>query len=172
MSQKYSMYLKEMNHEDKDKEYEFISSLKSENGFENPYRFVKYTMFDSCIEDRIKCSKGIDLREGYVPETYFFLWDNNEIIGLFKVRHFLNNLLKQCAGHIGYCVKEEYRRKGYAKAGLKLAIEELKKMSDFEGDEVYLACDKTNEASLKTMLACGGYIHHSNNVHHFVRIKV
>ena len=38
----------------------------------------------------INAEKGIDLADGWVPETDFFLWDDEKIVGfLFRVRHYL-----------------------------------------------------------------------------------
>lgn len=165
------MYLKEFNKEDIEKEFEFFKSIKTENGFENPYEYICFAEFENEVDKRIEVSKGINLDPGHVPDTYLFLWDSDEIVGLYKVRHYLNNFLKEGAGHIGYCIAPKYRKKGYAKSGLKLAVEALRNMKDFDGPEVYMSCNKDNIASLKTQLACGAYIHHEDKDHYFTRIK-
>ena len=64
----------------------------------------------------------------------------------------------------------EERRKGYASKGLALAIEELKKV--IREDEIYMSCEKDNEASLKAQLNNGAYIHHSDNEHYYTRINL
>lgn len=167
------MYLKVLNKEDAKKEYAFFKELKTENGFENPYENITYDEFmNQVIDERIQASLGKGLPEGYVPDTYYFLWDNDEIVGLFKVRHYLNDFLKNDAGHIGYAVLPQYRQKGYAKAGLKLAIEELKKLPDFKEDEIYMSCFKENKASLKVQQANGAYIHHEDDEYYYTRITI
>ena len=88
-----------------------------------------------CIRDS---SKGVDLPEGHVPDTYFFLWNNQEIVGLFKIRHYLNDFLRKGAGHIGYGILPEYRGQGYAKQGLLLAIEKCNEI--IKEDEIYSTC--------------------------------
>jgi len=60
----------------------------------------------------IKFSKGIDLPNGYVPQTYYFLWNNNNIVRLLKMRHYLTDSLRNGAGHIGYDIHNNYRGKG------------------------------------------------------------
>lgn len=83
------LYLKEANLEDWQKEYEAIKQMpKNENGFENEYYDKTEEEFkDQVIPELINHSKGIGLPDGYVPDTYYFLWDNDKIVGLFKIRH-------------------------------------------------------------------------------------
>ena len=38
-------------------------------------------------------------------------------------------------------------------------------------DEIYLRVEKSNAPSLKCMLKIGGYIHHEDEEHYYVRIK-
>ena len=166
------MYLKELNLDDAIKEYEFLQELPSENGFENPYFNISFECFLNNIPKRINYAKGINLEIGHVPDTYFFLWDNERIVGLFKVRHYLNDFLKKGAGHIGYAIHPKFRNRGYASKGLGLAIKKLIKMNDFKEDEVYLSCDKNNVSSLKVMLNNNGYIINEDEKEYYVRIKV
>ena len=74
----------------------------------------------------INAEKGIDLADGWVPETDFFLWDDEKIVGLFRVRHYLTPALANGGGHIGYGIKKEFRGKGYASEGLRLTIEKAR----------------------------------------------
>ena len=119
------LYLKELNLEDIKKEYEFIKNTpKNENGFTNPYFGVTFEEFKNIkLPQIINYSKGIDLPEGFVPETQYFLWDDEKIVGWFRLRHYLNDFLREGAGHIGYGIGKDYRGKGYANEGLKLTIE-------------------------------------------------
>ena len=167
------IYLKELNFENIKEEYEFVSSLKNnENGFENPCANMTFDEFStSYFKERMDYSKGLNLKEGHVSDSHMFLWDDDHIIGLFKIRHYLNDFLKNGPGHIGYIIKEEHRGKGYATIGLKLAIEYLINLPDFKEDEVYLSCNINNPGSLKVMLKNGGYIDHSDDKEHYVRIK-
>lgn len=63
-----------------------------------------------------------------------------KIVGLFKIRHYLNDFLRKGAGHIGYGILPEYRGKGYAKKGLVLAIEKCKEI--IKENEIYLSVHK------------------------------
>lgn len=152
------LQLKKLNFNDIEKEYKAIISIPNmENGFENKYFNVTFEEFKSKVFPMlINNSNGIDLEEGYVPDTYYFLWDNEDIVGLFKIRHYLNDFLRNGPGHIGYCVLKEYRGQGYATMGLKLAIEEAKKI--IPEDEIYMSINKDNLASLKVQEKCGAVV--------------
>ena len=166
------LYLKKINLEDADKEYEAIKKIPAEeNGYMNKYHDVtKEEFINIVIPEKIKSSDGIDIPEGKVQETYYFLWNGDEIVGLFKIRHYLNDKLRTGSGHIGYGILPDKRGKGYAKEGLKLAIELCK--SIVKEDELYLAVYKNNPASLKVQQDNGAYIVSENEEEYFTRIKL
>lgn len=164
--------LKKINLKDIEEEYNAITSIpEQENGFENKYYNVtKEEFVNQVIPKLLKNSEGLELPDGYVPDTYFFLWNDNKIVGLFKIRHYLNDFLKKGPGHIGYGILPEYRGKGYAKQGLILAIEKCKDL--IKEDEIYLSVRKDNPASLKVQLDCGAYITGETDDHYLTRIKL
>ena len=154
--------LKEANFEDIEKEYYVITNLQdNEFGFENKYQNCTYEEFEKQIlPTLIANEKGLELPEGYVPGGYYFLYDNEEIIGLFKIRYFLNEYLKNGAGHVDYSILKEHRKKGYATKGLKLALNLCKTL--VKEDEIYFSVHKNNPASLKVIQKNGGYITHED----------
>jgi len=79
--------------------------------------------------------------------------DNRYILGMINFRHYLNEYLSEYGGHIGYSVRPSERRKGYAKAMLELCLE---KCREYGLEKVLITCDKDNEPSRRTILACGG----------------
>ena len=166
------LVLKEINQEDWQKEYEYITSLpEDENGFKNRYAGVSKEEFEEVVLMKvINEAKGIDLEPGHVPQTTFFLWDEHQIVGLFRVRHYLNDALRNGSGHIGYGIKKEFRGKGYATKGLALAIEKAKEI--IKEDEIYLSVYRYNIASLRIQQKNGAYIHHSDENEHYTRIKI
>ena len=166
------LYLKKINFEDVEEEYKAIKSMPAqENGFENKYHDVtKEEFINEVIPKLLKNSEGLDLPDGYVPDTYFFLWDDDKIVGLFKIRHYLNDFLRKGAGHIGYGILPEYRGKGYAKKGLVLAIEKCKEI--IKENEIYLSVHKDNPASLRVQLGCGAFIVGETEEEYLTRIKL
>lgn len=164
------LYLKALDLESGEKEYDFFQKLPPENGFHNPFYGIAYEAFLARLPEYMDSAKGIHLSPGRVARTLALLWDGDTPVGLFSLRHYLNDALRQGAGHIGYAIRPDLRQRGYGTAGLKLAVEYLRSLPDFDGEEIHLSCFKENTASLKTMLSCGGYVHHTAYGRYFVRI--
>lgn len=81
--------------------------------------------------------------------------EDNKLIGMINIRHALNDYLFNFGGHIGYSVRKDERRKGYAKEILKIALKECRKLGM---KKVLLTCDADNIASAKTIKYCGGIL--------------
>ncbi len=97
------------------------------------------------------------VRAGLVPaSTYLAIrQDDQRLIGMIDIRHVLNDYLLQFGGHIGYCVRQSERKKGYAKTMLALALE---KCRDRNMERVLITCDKENIPSAKTVICNGGVL--------------
>ena len=165
------LYLKAMNPEDAAAEYACLQDLPGENGFTNEAYGIPFECFvEEEIPRRLRCAQGRDLLPGRVPETYFFLWDGDTPVALFKVRHFLNDALRKGSGHMGYGVRRTCRGRGYATRGLALAIQKAREM--VPENELYLSVGKENLASLRAQLKDGGYIYHQDGEKYYTRIKL
>mgnify|MGYP005776090389 FL=1 len=166
------IFLKELNLQDVEKEYQYIVSVPAdENGFINDFYNAPRKNFETAILQPLICQgQGMDLPEGYVPQTHYLLWDDDIIVGWFRLRHYLCPSLINGAGHIGYSIREGFRGKGYATTGLRLMVEKAAKI--IPENEIYLSVNKNNPASLRVMLKNGGYIHHEDQYQYYVRIKL
>ena len=164
-------YIKEANLEDIEKEYLFVRDMPvDENGFTNQWHGVSREDFERvALPSMLDFQKGENLPEGYVPETFLFLWEDDEIVGQFRIRHYLCESLRVGAGHIGYFIKKEFRGKGYGTEGLRLTLQVARDI--IPEDEFYLRVNKDNPASLKVMLKNGGYIKAEDENKYYVRIK-
>lgn len=165
------LYLKECNYEDMEKEFIFVRDMPvDENGLTNEWHNISREDFEhTALKRMIAFSKGEDLPEGYVPETFLFLWKDDDIVGQFRIRHCLCESLRVGAGHIGYFIKKEFRGMGYGKEGLRQTLQLARTM--IPEDEIYLRVNKDNCASLKVMLYNGGYIEHEDAYKYYVRIR-
>ncbi|MBQ8821873.1 MAG: GNAT family N-acetyltransferase [Lachnospiraceae bacterium] len=165
------LYLKKVNYEDIEKEYLFVRDMPvDENGLTNPYHGVSREEFESkALPEMIAFQKGENLPEGYVPETFLFFWNDDVIIGQFRIRHYLCESLRTGAGHIGYFIKKEFRGKGFGKEGLRQMLQIAREIIPEE--EIYLRVNKDNPASLQVMLHNGGYIKYEDKDKFYVRIK-
>ncbi len=163
------LYLKPANLDDIEEEWQFQRNIPSEEAsFINEYHGISREDFDTALDTIIEQSRGFQLPEGYVPQTIFYLWNEDKIVGTFHLRHYLCESLVNGSGHIGYYIAPEYRGLGYATHGLKLMLEEARKI--IPEKEIFLRCDKDNTTSLKVMLNNKGYIHHEDEYKYYVRI--
>ena len=164
------LYLKEANLEDARAEYAFVmEEPPDENGFTNPRHGLDWEEFlETALPDMIANARGERLPVGFVPETFYFLWNDDTIVGEFRIRHYLCDSLRTGGGHIGYFIGKAYRGRGYAKEGLRLTLRQAKKIVPEE--EIYLRVNQDNPASLKVMLCNGGYVKGEDEGHVYVRI--
>lgn len=94
-------------------------------------------------------------REGLVPETFFWLIDDDVYIGRLSLRHHLNDRLLQIGGHIGYEIRPAKRRMGYGKAILRLGLEQARQQGI---TRALVTCDEDNIGSAKIIEANGGIL--------------
>ena len=154
---------------DYQKTYElYMSFPENENGYMNNVYGYDYDQFLEWIEKKRNWSQGKELPEGFVADTTFVLSDGDNYVGVFNLRHYLNDFLREGPGHIGYCISKKYRGQGYATKGLELA---LKKAREINIHEVYMSVNKDNPASLRVQQKNGAYIHHENETEYFTRIN-
>ncbi|MGN0386605.1 MAG: GNAT family N-acetyltransferase [Lachnospiraceae bacterium] len=145
-------------------------SIQKKCGLTNPYHGVTYEEYLADVLPRlISYEHPIDMPEWFVPETYYYLWDEDLLVGEFRIRHHLTDALRTGAGHIGYSVHKAARRKGYGTAGLGLTIALAKEIVPEE--EIYLRVNKDNIASQKVMKKNGAYLAGEDEGHYFMRIK-
>lgn len=155
------------------KEWEFIRDLpENENGFTNAAHGIGWEEFlGKYIPRRIQFLTGESLEEGLVRQADYLLWADDAIAGIFRIRAELNDFLRNVdGGHIGYGIKREFRGKGLATYGLRLALAVLQeKTSD---REAILFCRKDNPASLRVMQKTGARIFCETDENFSVRIPL
>ena len=94
--------------------------------------------------------------EGKVQATQFLALRGSDgrLVAMIQIRHCFNEYLEKYAGHIGYSVRPDERRKGYGTEQLRLALDFCRE--ELGLDRVLITCFDTNEASRRTILANGG----------------
>ena len=95
-------------------------------------------------------------QSGHVPSTTFLAVrpTDQRVVGIIDLRHHINHpVLSVWGGHMGYTVRPDERRKGYATQMLRLNLQKCRK----RGIEwVLVTCSPENTASEKTIIANGG----------------
>lgn len=134
---------------------ELIADLGSgANGFGGTPVATGELTLEEYIQRCIEMSEGVNLRPEHVPHTVFWVIDENgEAIGMVRVRHYLNDKLRDQGGHIGYYIRRDKRGKGYGKEALHQALAELSKIGE---RRALLTVNMDNVASIDVILANGG----------------
>ncbi|GAA5533314.1 GNAT family N-acetyltransferase [Deinococcus aluminii] len=91
--------------------------------------------------------------EGFVPSEERWLVRGREYLGRVKIRHTLNDRLRQLGGHIGYELRPAARGQGYGKLILALALDRARELGL---PRVLLTCDVENLGSRGVIEANGG----------------
>lgn len=131
-----------------------------ENGFTSNFSDSSFQEFRNSLPRLAEISKGINLPEGYVPQTIYWLYIDGHPVAYGKLRHELNDKLLVYGGHIGYMVRPGERGKGYG----KLFLSELLKAARTKGiDNVLVTCDADNARSRSVVERNNGVLEEINN---------
>ena len=90
-----------------------------------------------------------------VPFSVFWLAEDDEFIGEAQIRHRLNAYLVKEGGHIGYGIRPAWRRQGYGKLILALALEKCRELGI---ERALITCMQDNVASARIIEANGGVL--------------
>ena len=165
------LQLRKMNYEDAAEQWNYVTALPTdENGLTNPYEGVTFDVYqNSVLPELMMHEHPINMPDWFVPETYYYLWDENTLVGEFRIRHYLTDTLRAGAGHIGYSIQKEHRGKGYGTRGLALTLDIAR--SIVPESEIFLRVLKENTPSFKVMCNNGAYIAAEDDSHYLMRIK-
>ncbi|MBQ2406739.1 MAG: GNAT family N-acetyltransferase [Lachnospiraceae bacterium] len=163
--------LRKMNLQDIKEQWEYVTALpKDENGLTNPYEGITFEEYETTVLPELMMHENpVDMPEWFVPETYYYLWDEQVLVGEYRIRHYLTEALKVGAGHIGYSIKKEYRGKGYGTKGLAMVLDIAREI--VPEDEIYLRVLKSNIRSFKAINSNGAYIADEDETHYLMRVK-
>ena len=109
--------------------------------------------FPALVSRLNDASLGIDLPEGWVPHTTYWLVEDGEIVGVSSLRHQMTERLKLLGGHIGFGVRPSAQGRGVAKELLRQTLQEAKRLGI---SEALVICLKDNIASAKVIQANRG----------------
>lgn len=148
------LYLKALSKADGKNIYEMLQEIDgSDNGFNNEVKGIPYKEFNNWLVRNEHFSKGIGLEDWMVPQTIYWMFNGQTPVGYGRIRHRLNENLKQYSGHVGYAIPLSQRGKGYGNELLRLLITECSKM---EIKHIQVGVNFSNIPSNKVVRKNGG----------------
>lgn len=143
---------------------------KDENGLTNPYEGITFEEYETTVLPELMMHENpVGMPEWFVPETYYYLWNGEVLVGEYRIRHYLTEALKVGAGHIGYSIKKEFRGRGYGTKGLAMVLDIAREI--VPENEIYLRVLKNNIPSFKAITNNGAYIVDEDETHYLMRVK-
>ncbi|GAA0817893.1 GNAT family N-acetyltransferase [Colwellia asteriadis] len=133
---------------------DYIRELGDEERYPFPLDF-DHRDFPALLEKNNNFAQGKNIPEHMVPSTTLWLVDSNELVGVTNLRHYLNQQIAHCGGHIGLGIRPSYRGKGLGHLLMKLSIEQL--FARGVGT-IHIHCYKNNSASARTILSNNGIL--------------
>lgn len=153
--------LRKLSLEDDDEILEMINEIgPGENGFMNEEYDMDSVQFKGYLKERDDMSMGINLKPEYVPMSMYWLIVNKRPVGIGKIRHYLNDRLRESGGHIGYSIRPSERGKGYGKMILAELLSEAKNLGI---NEVFVTCDVDNIRSRHVIEGNNGVLQDIDN---------
>ena len=104
---------------------------------------------------------GIGLQQDHVPQTTLWSVEDNEVIGVIRIRHSLTPMLEEIGGHIGYQIRPSRRREGFGTRQLALALDVVRAWG---WEKVLITCDDDNIGSARIIESNGGMLWDVNSI--------
>lgn len=151
--------------------YKMLQELPAdENGFINRVAGMSYAEYQEWLKKGVASAEQVGLVDGWkVPQTHYWLFENDRPVGCGNLRHFLTDKLLEQGGNIGYTIRPSDRNKGLGKILLSLLIEEGRKMGI---KRFLLTIQNQNTPSLHVALANGGKIEKTTEERSYVWIEL
>jgi predicted acetyltransferase len=98
---------------------------------------------------------AVPAADGWVHCTYWWIVEDDDVLGAIALRHELNEFLLRAGGHIGYGVRPAARRRGLASFALGATLPYAAKLGL---SRVLVTCNVANEGSRRTIERNGGVL--------------
>ncbi|MGW0876152.1 GNAT family N-acetyltransferase [Streptomyces sp. NPDC002740] len=99
--------------------------------------------------------RSVAVGEGRVHATHWWIVEGDSCLGAIDLRHYLNAVLLDVGGHIGYSIRPSSRRRGVATWALGAVLPEARALGL---DRVLVTCDDDNIGSARSIERNGGVL--------------
>lgn len=163
------LYLKKISSNDGVDIYDMLQEiLPNDNGFHNKACGMTYDEFKVWLEKEYSVDNG-NLESWMVPQTSYWLCEDERPIGYGRIRHCLNDNLERTSGHIGYAIRMSERGKGYGNKILSLLLDECKKIGIMK---VQIGANLNNIASNKIIVKNDGILFKTSESKNFYYVEL
>jgi predicted acetyltransferase len=104
---------------------------------------------------RRQSDESVPVGAGRVHATYYWVVEGDTYLGAIDLRHYLNAVLLELGGHIGYSVRPSARRRGLAAWALGAVLPQARVLGL---NRVLVTCDVDNTGSARTIERNGGVL--------------
>ena len=161
------VYLRQLSASDGQDVFEMLKGIQTiEHSFKNPVHDMSFQQYREWLHQQEMWALGKGLPSEYVPQIIYWLYDDNEPVGIGKIRRQLTPASRRNGGNIGYAISKDYRGHGYGKKLLELLLSEARKL---QIDEVLLTVDRDNLRSKRICEECGGTLIDENAERRFYK---
>lgn len=140
-----------------------------ENGFYNGAYGLSYDQFKKWLIRQDEISNGINLEPNMVPQTIYWLVVDHIPVGMGKLRHELNDSLRETGGNVAYSIEPSRRGRGYGTLLLSYILEEARRNHQ---DEVIVTAYNYNYKSIHVAKRNGGVNYRITDIKHYFRFKL
>jgi len=133
----------------------YIVELGDEDRYPFPLDFAHH-VFVALLQRLADIARGVNIPQGFVPSSTFWLIEDGELVGVSNLRHYLNARIRHCGGHIGVGIRPSCRGRGLGSELMALTIQVARQRSI---DAIHLHCHKENAASARMIVSNGGLLH-------------
>ena len=126
---------------------------------------MTYEEYTKWLAKSDNIANNIGLEDWMVPQSIYWLYIGGIPVGMGKLRHYLNDKLRENGGHVGYSIRPIYRKKGYGTLLLTLLIEKAKNLNI---DKLLFTVRNENVASIKVVMANNGIIEKISDELHYI----
>jgi len=129
---------------------------RGENGFGGTPVGEDAGQLDEWLDYCVHLASAPALSDDFLPQINYWIQDDSGyVVGLLRLFPRLNAQLLNRGGHLGYYIAPAYRRRGYGKAGLRLALRELRKTGV---RRALVTVDIDNAISSHLVTSLGGWL--------------
>lgn len=132
----------------------YITELGDEERYPFPLDWA-HDDFAALLQRLDEFRNGVNIPDGFVPSTTYWLVDGDELLGVSNLRHYLNDRIRHVGGHIGLGIRPSQRGQGLGKQLLQLTIGEAHQRGL---GELHIHCHKHNLPSARMIMANGGVL--------------